>query len=71
MKNDFTQTRVQDRYFLKMQAPVGSGIVRRIKSIIKSFRKTENKLPFLGEAVSQGILDFFEEMGYPANRKIE
>jgi hypothetical protein len=68
MKNDLTQTRIKERYFLKMATPTDSGMVRQIKNFLNGLGKSEKKPPFFADAISNGILDFFKEMGYDSNR---
>ncbi len=69
MKNEFTPDRLQNNYFLKMAAAVQSVSAKMMKVHWSRFRKATKKPPLFAEAVSEGILDFFKEMGVSVNRK--
>jgi hypothetical protein len=69
MKNDLIQTGTENRYFLKITAPVANSAVRQIKNILIGLKRSKKKDPILSDAVSKGILDFFEETGYADHKK--
>jgi hypothetical protein len=70
MKNDMFRTRNEDRYFLNTTTLIGTGVVGHIKSLLNNLKRSKRKAPFFSDAVSKGILDFFEELGYGNDRKI-
>jgi hypothetical protein len=63
MKNEFTTGRLYHNYFLKAGITLLSVPVNKMKKHWGRFRK-EMEMPLLSDAVSQGLIDFFEEMGY-------
>ena len=69
MKNEFTPDRLHNSYFLRMAVTALSVSVKKMKSYWGWFRKAAKKPPLLADAVSEGIIDFFKEMGYSANTK--
>ena len=70
MKNEFVPGRAYNNYFLKMVISTVAGSVKWMKTMFSVFRHAEEKPPFLADAVSKGLLDFFKEMGYsPGNKK--
>ena len=69
MKNEFTQDRLYNGYFLKMAVAALSVSLKKMKTQWRRFHKANKKPPLLADAVSEGIMDFFKEMGYSVNQK--
>ena len=70
MKNYLAPAHTRNGYSGKMRVYLALDAVRWMKGILFKNEKTERKPPLFADAVSNGIRDFFEEMGCPANRKI-
>jgi hypothetical protein len=69
MKNEFAPGRAYNNYFLKMVISAVAGSIKWMKTMLSMFRYAEEKPPFLADAVSEGLLDFFKEMGYSSKNK--
>jgi hypothetical protein len=69
MKNELAPGQTQNNYFLKMMISVVAGSLNWMNTMLGIFQKPKQKPPFLAEAVSEGFLDFFKEMGYSSKHK--
>jgi len=65
MKNAFVPGRAYNSCVLKMVISFVSVSANKMKSHVRRFRRSEKKPSIYADAVSEGLIDFFTEMGYP------
>jgi len=67
MKNAFVPGRDYNSYVLKMAISFVSISANKMKSHVRRFRRSKKKPSIFADAVSEGLIDFFKEMGYPVD----